>query len=181
MHTHNKSQLDEAFSVFLKTYLTKCPLSYHSPTHGNDTDAQESYFETLEQCLACLSVIYPRRELGHPALQRTIRRKDLEPSCIHLAPLGCKNCPTGSGISRDSFFCSTNLALTPKRTIAKGVDNQNYLLNEQIISQLVESTKNGTVTLFVLTPELGFWNPWHYLYFQLKIHKIIWKNKVKGK
>ena len=41
-----------------------------------------------------------------------------------------KNCPTGSGISRDSFFCSTNLALTPKRTIAKGVDNQEYLLNE---------------------------------------------------
>lgn len=117
----HKCQLCGAFLVFVNTYIAKSPLSYHPPTHGNDADAKESYCEPLGQCLPCLSLTYPRRELGHPALRSTAKWKGLAPPSAHLAPLGRKNFPAGSGIGRDSFSCSTNLAPTPKRTVAKGV------------------------------------------------------------
>lgn len=93
--THAQCQLCDTFLAFVNTYIPKSPLSYHPPTHRNDADAKERYCEPLGQCLPCLSVIYPRRELGHPALRSTARWKGLASPSAHLAPLGRKTSQQG--------------------------------------------------------------------------------------
>lgn len=81
--------------------------------------------ESSGQCFQCLSGSSPRRESVTSVFKGTTGKEDpLHCSTWPVFP-GLQDChgKAGSGISRDSPSCFTDLVLTPKRTTIKGVLN----------------------------------------------------------